>query len=93
MTLAGVERGNVHRLIEMDTFILLQPLRATVSYPLFLALEPAVIPTPACQSAQGGWYYYFTGLKKVQVAKVEPMQVWFILIPGAFIPDNLPISA
>ncbi len=74
MTLAGVERGNVHRLVEMDIFILLQPLRATVSYPVFLALEPAVVPTTACQIVQGGWYYHFTGLKEVQVAEVEPMQ-------------------
>src|SRR6266702_1702528 len=74
MTLARIERGDVHLLMEMDTFILLQPLRATVSYPLFLALEPAILPTPACQSVQGGWYYHFTGLKEVQVAEVEPMQ-------------------
>src|SRR6266581_2730556 len=74
MTLAGVERGNVHRLMAMDAFMMLQPLRATVGYPLFLALEPAIVPTPACQSVQGDWYYHFTSLKEVQVAEVELMQ-------------------
>src|SRR6266702_715317 len=54
--------------------MMLQPLRATVGYPLFLALEPAIVPTPACQRVQGDWYYHFTSLKEVQVAEVELMQ-------------------
>ena len=90
VTPAGVERGNVHRRMQVDAFILPQSLRATVSYPVFLVLDPAIVPTSTCQSVQGGRHYHFTGLKKVQVLEVEPMQEGYsVLHPVSATLDDL----